>query len=218
MRKQYFAIVCLGRTGSSHLVSLLNSHPDISCAWEGTLIDPAYTDPQVSVERHVLSSEKPAAGLKLPWEAFQRFPQIFDVMREHSFRVIRLTRENLFDQYISMRLAQETGTWLSDGDGYGPLSFVADPVDVRENLEHFTFANRMLKESTRQFRSVDVTYEELIDGRALGRIFALLEVEHIPLVSAMRKQRAGNQRETVANFLEVSAAFEGTEFACHFTG
>jgi hypothetical protein len=218
-----FAIVCLGRTGSSHLVSLLDSHPQIRCHGEvfgvpgAAPIPFGYTDPEKFLLEQVFAVDRKAVGMKLPWDAFFKFPQLFDLMRVYDFSVIRITRENLLDQYLSMRLAQQSGDWSSRGDGYGVHPFPVDPSQAEAKMMEFRLVNRLFKEATVSFPSTSVTYEEVAAGEGLDRIFTLLGVDPMPLKSELRKQRKGSQAEIVSNFEELRQAFHGTQWSEYLT-
>jgi len=217
-----FAIVCLGRTGSELLVSLLDSHPEITCRSE-VYFDPAgvYLDP-LELGR-LLSESVPtwpgkAHGMKLTWEAFDEHPDWFDLMRLHDFRVIRLTRENLFDQFLSMRLSQLNGDWSSTGSGYTTQAFDVDPRVAGNSMRYFRTCNLMLREATRAFPSVDVTYEEITAGTGFDRILSLLGVDPVPLTTSLRKQRNSRQAEIVRNYTDVRAALAGSPWERYLTG
>jgi hypothetical protein len=217
-----FAIVCLGRTGSEHLVSLLNSHRDIECCGEvfgdGPIERHGYTDPEAYLVDLIFPTTMPVLGMKLPIEAFIAHPGLTDIMGKYDFRVIRLTRENLFDQYLSMLLSQRTGKWDSTGDGYGHHQFEIELWRVRKSLEYFRDANVKLREMTLSFIAADVTYEQIVSMEAMPPMFRLLQVDPLPLSSRRTKQRAARQSEIVANYAEIARGFAGTEWERYLTG
>src|SRR5208283_4721755 len=70
-----FAIVGNHRTGSSHLVSLLDSHPDIAC-WNDEIFDKgeafeqsSFCDPREFLRQRVFQVNSVAVGFKLLWDA-----------------------------------------------------------------------------------------------------------------------------------------------------
>ena len=75
-----FAIVGNPRTGSSHLVSLLDSHPDIAC-WDDEILDAGeefdrsgFNDPRDFLVQRVFWVDAEAVGFKLLWDAMDRTP------------------------------------------------------------------------------------------------------------------------------------------------
>jgi hypothetical protein len=206
-----FAIVCIGREGSEYLASLLDSHQSVTCKGEAYR---GYSDAR-SLCQAMTDWPGSARGMKLPLDAFETRPGLFDAMREFDIRVIRLSRKNLFDQFLSMRLSQEGGDWSSTGSGYTNRIEV-DPVAAQNSMRYFRTNTMLLREATRGFPSVDITYEEIPTG--IDRIFRLLDLPPMPLETRLRKQRAGKQSDNVTNYPAVERAFAGTEWAEYLTG
>ena len=137
-----FVILATPRTGSSHLVELLNSHPQASCL--GELFNPKGTvlrelgmrnkkvmtevgqTPLEFLDRVIEQLEeregcKPCFGFKM---MLHHDPRMIDyVLDDPGWTVIVLERENLLGQWTSMALAKKTGRWdTGGGKGKGKLS------------------------------------------------------------------------------------------------
>ena len=124
-----FVILCLGRSGSNHLQSLLDSHPDITCFGEvfsdrapadgPGFINSAYNDEAVYFEHLVETCEVPVVGFKLPVNSIKAHPKSARLVAEDpAMRVIRLSRANLLAQLISRRLQRSTRVSHSLQGGY----------------------------------------------------------------------------------------------------
>src|SRR5215212_2875385 len=140
-----FAILCIGRVGSEHLVSLLASHPDITCfselfapKWavepqQGTLgvshfVRTGHERPATYWQELMEAAETPMAGLKLPWSSIEAHPETLELIRSPETRIVRLTREDRLAQYVSAWLALESGVWRSTQGAYRPRTIRVDPA------------------------------------------------------------------------------------------
>ena len=112
-----FAIVGNPRTGSSHLVSLLDSHPDIAC-WDdepfmpGEAFDKSgYQKPAEFLVNSVFDINAHAVGFKLLWDAMQRLHDPWQLFDELGIALVHVRRQNLLDAYISLQLVLEQGIY-----------------------------------------------------------------------------------------------------------
>src|SRR2546430_8449745 len=106
-----FVILCLGRSGSSHLQSLLDSHSSIRCFGElfndaapshspGFVNSPG-EDAAVYLEGIFGACEVPVVGFKLPMNSIKAHPESARLVAgDPAMRVIRLSRANLLAQLI----------------------------------------------------------------------------------------------------------------------
>lgn len=133
-------ILCLGRTGSSHLVDLLDSHPRVRCyseilnlkfptaAPEGWIGDAETDDAVVHVER-LFAEGSPglaAIGFKLPINSLWDHPAMEQWLAgERDVTVIRLRRRNGLAMLVSRRLVRAS---LVSQSIHG--SYVDDPIHL----------------------------------------------------------------------------------------
>lgn len=220
--KVFFAILFIGRQGSSFLEGLLDSHPDARC--EGELLAPARrhrfagkaTGFQGYLEDYMYRQEKFAVGFKLPWHSLMEYPPIWDFLSRHNYRLIHLTRENLLDQYISMKLAQINNAWRSDKGTIRINNFSADFREVEESFRLWQGQNEILRYALKSFTSTHVTYEELLSGTGSETVLRFLDLPIVSLQSRFNRQRSGSQSEIVENYREMKSHFSGTEWAGFF--
>jgi hypothetical protein len=217
-----FVILCLGRTGSSHLVYLLDSHPAIRCFGElfsherGTL-DEAYvsawrSDPFDYLLNLTEPLIEPAVGFKLPLGSIQAHPQAVRLLEPSDLQIVRLSRLNLLALFASRRLLAATRIPQSTRGDYGDATIVLDPKQClamfRKTEEHERYLDE-LAEGKPVFR---ITYEELATGKRLPELQRFLGVEPAALRSDLKRVRSRPLAETIENWSEVEAALRGSPY------
>jgi LPS sulfotransferase NodH len=227
-----FAILCVGRVGSEHLVSLLDSHPDITCfselfapAWgidwqRGTLSVPhfATTDHERPVdywEELTAELDTRLAGLKLPWSSIEAHPDALELIADPAVDIIRVTRRDRVAQYVSAWLAMESGVWHSTQGEYRTQRIKVDPAKCIEVLDRISEQERRLDELAHDHRSFPITYEELVGTRNIDELQVFLGVEPRELTSRYERLRERPLSEVVENFDELAAALAETPYAAH---
>jgi hypothetical protein len=132
---QRFVIIAEGRTGSSHLVRVLNSHPQIRCHYEvfhgktvhaltpglkgeareelrAELLALRKIDPMAYLERiYALDDGRPVVGFKIFGK--HNPPMLEHLMADGAIRKVVLFRANVLARYASLMAAHETGEWSS---------------------------------------------------------------------------------------------------------
>jgi hypothetical protein len=216
-----FVILCLGRTGSSHLVALLDSHPEIRCFGElfpherGTL-DEEYaphwrSDPLEYVAELTATVTKPAVGFKLPLGSIQAHPDALRLVEPDDLRVIRLSRLNLLALFVSRRLLASTRESESRGD-YGGATVALDPKQCLAMFRRTEEHERYLDGLAAGKPTVRITYEEVTAGERLPEVQRFLGVEPVALKSGHRRARKRSLSETIENWPEVEDALRGSAY------
>src|SRR6056297_3457234 len=140
-RDNMFMISCPARSGSTMLVHLLRSHPDIWCNGEVFGTDPVQgllgshvqrsqlyenyweditlqrdRDPARFLYKYVLDTQaRSVAGFKLKSDEMlaPQYEEICNVVASDTdLKIILLHRNNLLDRYVSHRVAMHTGVTL----------------------------------------------------------------------------------------------------------
>src|SRR4051812_26319508 len=108
-----FVILTTARTGSTHLASLLDSHPQLVCGHE--LFNPEdrypglYSQsgiPDVLAYLEHVGRLQPTGthwGFKLPWGSISAYPAALDTLAIPSLKVVLLTRRDRIAQYCSVK-------------------------------------------------------------------------------------------------------------------
>jgi len=185
-----FVIVTTGRTGSSHLVSLVDSHPDARCFLEPfnpsapdyTFQNSPHDDPMAYLDELTEAVEERMVGFKLPWGSLHEVPELFPLLRDPALRVLHLVRRDRLRQYLSIELAHATGIWHSYDGLQPPTRVRLDPDTYVAWVKGAVVADAVLAELAHGHPHLTIEYEEL--GR-VDRQEAALEMLGLP-VRALR--------------------------------
>ncbi len=223
-----FAIVGNPRTGSSHLVSLLDSHPDIAC-WDGEIFDEgeafdtsSYQDPQDFLRERVFKINAKAVGFKLLWNEMNRLSNVWRMLKTLDINLVHTYRGNLLDSFISYQLASTNHaftSWQGVSGLYGVWKTNRFEADYDQCFEWFEKAEHCDVEIKRRSHEegiprVEIEYRELCENQ--DRVLDFLQVPRQPLTSRLKKQRKGSQSEIITNYAEIKKRFAGTKWAIYF--
>ena len=223
-----FAIVGNARTGSSHLVSLLDSHPDVAC-WDGEIFNEgeafdtsSYQDPQDFLREKVFKINARAVGFKLLWDQMNRLPNVWRMLKTLDIRLVHTYRENLLDSFISYQLAtinHAFTSWLKASVLYGVWETNRFEADYDQCFEWFEKAEHCdveikCRSAEEGIPRVEIEYQELCENQ--DRVLDFLQVPRQPLTSRLKKQRKGSQSEIITNYVEIKQRFANTKWARYF--
>ncbi len=217
-----FVILCLGRTGSTYLQSLLDSHPQVSCLGElftrnsGAPL-PAYgAQSERDIRKYldaVLGAESErAVGFKLAWNNIRHHPVAFESLQDPELRVVRLVRQNRLATLVSIQLSVTTGIKNHNSRDYGDAQVRLRPQNCLRQLEEYEAVDAAFDALARHHPHCTVIYEELVTDSSLTEVQKLLGVEPRTLTSAMQKRRKKSLSESVSNWEELISALAGTRF------
>jgi hypothetical protein len=217
-----FVILCMGRTGSTHLQFLLDSHPDVRCFGElftgnaGTLdevfLTSDFTDPVEYVAQLTSGLDEQAVGFKLPMGSIRACPGSLRVLDDPGLRIIRLTRGNKLSILVSRRLLATTRVPQSTHGSYGEATVRLDPRQCVRALAKIEEHDAYLDELADGHPTLHVTYEDLVARRDLDRLQEFVGVEPTELSSIFERVRKRSLAETVENWPEIEAVLRGTQF------
>lgn len=219
-----FLILGEARTGTNLLADLLRQHPEIAVA--GEILNPynpegirTWLRPKRWVVWHIKRSlkalEGKCRGAQTHIYHFQihRLPLAYLVGCWPQLRFLVLYRENLAEQYVSWKLAKQSGRWVGVSDSavhrgkciVVPEEFLKWCDSVRSRYAEASSCLGLWE------RAITLSYEELsrYTGRVLTeRVFPFLDVDPVPVFPRLRKQNARPLCECVANFAEVRDLLE----------
>jgi LPS sulfotransferase NodH len=221
-RCEFFVIACVGRQGSSYLQGLIDNHPNAQCL--GELFAPEGTYDQsgqscngfLDAITHARHPTVSVSGFKLGYMHMELRPEIRDVLREKNYYCIHLTRKNMLDQYISMRLAQINGIWASSAGIYQQHSFIADTEHMIKFFGLFEEHDCGVVRFIEGLPTIEVVYEQLVASNGYFPVLDFLGLPRISLASPFARQRSGSQRDAIQNYDEVAAFFKSTDRAQYF--
>jgi LPS sulfotransferase NodH len=239
-----FVITCAGRTGSTFLRMLLNSHPEIRC--HGEVFTPdrivgfvpggqSCPPPEKLTELRQLNVVEffhdyvlraglcKAVGAKIKYSELE-MPQWQHVFREirgdSDIRIIHLIRENRLKRYVSECIAAMTNVRLARrlDEIPPPVRLRLSPQACLQNIRSIEQLEERFRNLFRQHRVFEMTYEQMID-RASGQIEAVqrfLGVEPMPLDSVTLKLNSDNLEDLIENYREIEEAFRATAYERYF--
>ena len=158
-----------------------------------------------------------------PWRALSERPTFFRLIEKHRLRTLTLTRRNYLRAYISWEKAARSKTfhrWDRPGDDEQIAVDISDLLSLLPSfkLEDALVAAALPTTELHRCWEYGEIFPQLggaVPHRVLGAITEWLEIEpEFPRTeSNFRKQAVLTLRETIANYDEVAAALEATEFA-----
>jgi hypothetical protein len=215
---QFFVIVCEGRTGSNLLVDLLGSHPQIECAAElyhpqaGTFKNYPGISHREFLDLHTYKTSLPIRGFKMPINWILEHPDIVAEFRSDNYKIIRLSRENLFDHFISLKLAILNSNWCSESV-YDIQHLKVDPwewlgfVGTRHGV---TWATGLICAGMDSF---SITYEHLLLPESQAMMLKFLGADIHELSTVKMRMRTKPVHEIVENYDELVTFFANSPHA-----
>ncbi|MCG8423417.1 MAG: hypothetical protein MJE77_36415 [Proteobacteria bacterium] len=225
-----FVILAQGRTGSTLLVDLMNSHPDVFTFGEIFQRDVVSNvkHPRLFAEGLLSLSKKPCAGFKVKLRQME-VVQNQDVhatmvdFHKHGWKIIYLKRTNLVSHAISDLRSEKTGLYHSvvptkNGSG---RSRPQVHIDLDELMETLKFQEWCLVKEKRALHSVPhltMEYErDLLTEEAqrdsLSRVYGYLGLASHQANTEFRKVTSRKLSDSVENFAELAEALSKTEYA-----
>jgi hypothetical protein len=213
-------ILCLGRTGSTHLQSMLDHHSQARCHSElfgdgkpPTFATSAHTDPLAFVDEMLASAGERALGFKLPLSSIRAHPDVARVLgADPRPAVIRLSRDNRLAQLVSRRLMAETGVSQSIFGAYGDATVEIGPGTCLAALDAIERDEGELDRLAGGAETFRIAYEELGDDERLVALQRFLGLDPEPLRSWFTKLRRRPLAETVSNWDQLAAALRGSPY------
>lgn len=210
-----FVLYGQGRSGSSLLMDLLRSHPDVFCDGEifstvanGHLIAPGrYLDALCTL------SAKPVYGCKVKIYQMTAQPRIGDPaaflhdLHESGWKFVHLVRRDLFRKSLSLVVTRYRNGRFIERAGEGAKSLDRmhiDPLQVVEVMRDRQEADRSEKEALGSIPHVTITYEDdLLRGDRHGRttdlVFDFLGVSRVPVSTRMLRTSRDRLSDYIVN-------------------
>lgn len=205
-----FAIISMGRSGSTYLSHLLNSHPDVLSL--GELVSPHtwYADCE-DMDIHTYLEQRwfkgaDVAGFKMPWQPITKYPDVWGVFWAQGYRLIHLRRRNKLDHFLSVKLAQKNNEWSSEVE-YPDQSVEIDPNHLLGFINSSTFVDTTLRTMCERGDHLAVDYEDLVQGRGHDKLQEFLGVDCVNLAPATIRARRLSRGEAISNFAVLNERF-----------
>jgi len=187
-----FIILASQRTGSSYLVSLLNSHPKILCI--GETLKEVETQPNMYKVRHSyytylsknlrhrvlykLSKKRSlwsyldnffyqdndlSTGFKVMGTHAIRYEGLIAYLGNHKVKCIKLTRKNLLKKLLSNQIAKATDQWNLHGDkAYKPCPVSLSIDTLIGDLQKIEEEYKQLEDLSNELDVYSTCYEDIV--------------------------------------------------------
>lgn len=229
-----FVLLANYRSGSTLLASLLNSHPEVFC--DGEIFYPFIVggprsgkmlSPHAYVRgRENFSRGNTAYGFDLKLDQLSKvnsqclhgpFGDLVARLHGEGWKLVHLSRRNLFRQCLSNHLARARRVWHQTEEvGLGAQRI--EPEDLWRQMVRFEKLAALETECLRDLPRLELVYERDLlaaenHGETAGRVFAHLGLGPAPVKTALRKVSAPHPARDVLNYEELAAFIRGTRFA-----
>ncbi|MFP3982435.1 MAG: sulfotransferase [Desulfurivibrionaceae bacterium] len=221
-----FIVLSRSRTGSTMLISFLNSHPNIRA--EEEIFSKLNGKDYENILKKTFSREPrniKAKGFKI----FYYHPQddesgaIWEeLIKLNDLLVIHLKRRNIFRTLISRKLAVIQNSWIANSskklnqDKDKRVSFTVE--ELEEGFKQTREWERLGDEMFKNHSKISVYYENLVSDPedTFAKITDFLDLHYVEPKTNLRKQNPENLRDLVTNYDELKSAFSGTEWYSFF--
>ncbi|MFV2045193.1 MAG: hypothetical protein ACC700_18415 [Anaerolineales bacterium] len=224
-----FVLMFTGRSGSSYLINLLNSHPYILALGEElAILHNNGAEAQANWVTDFLTAPPiswyKARGFKVKLVDVADPTGLTSLLRESNCRIIHMTRRNQVKAVISrinaLRLWEKTGEWNLYSERNRPSPIRVDVPKFDELLEHRARVDTALEEFVSQLAlpTQTIFYEDLLVLRdtVLQRTFEFLGVPSRPVHGDTRKNTSDDLRDVIINFEELRSRYLGTAYGQMF--
>lgn len=216
-----FVVITRSRTGSNLLISLLNSHPQISAKGEVFSRLEGRKTKAVYDEVFPVKSDFSFLGFKIfyyhPLDAKdQSIWKILDEDKE--IKIIHLQRKNLLRVHISRLIAGKTDAWTSREEAGLSAEDKKVHINVDDLFSDIEESLDYIKDTNNRFRHhevLEVFYEDLTANRdhVMEEVFSFLDLPMADLTSDLKKQNPEELSALVSNFEEVMNRLKASEHA-----
>ena len=219
-KKARFVIFGLGRSGSTLLKQLLDSHPEITC--EGELLNPednyinnpillkvVYKFPSQFFALRSLLSKKPVYGFTLLFYQYSPPAKLIEKLIKKNWKFIRIYRENSLDQSLSHLVAEKTKMWHRfDNHETEIPKLTVSPEELKDRLKIVKKNKQTETKLFENFAHFKVVYEDDLKNESdwtetTRRIFEYLGVNPAPVSASIQKTYSRPYSEIIENYDEL---------------
>ncbi|MEA5462453.1 hypothetical protein [Leptothoe sp. PORK10 BA2] len=218
-----FVLFGRGRSGTTVLVSLLDSVKSIQC--DGEILSRPVLLPQLYVQSCCAKASTEAYGCKIlsyhirDVQPLLRRRHFLHQLDKVGFKIIHLQRRNLFYHALSNLKARVSGYYQKKTDA--PAKSRVITVRPESMLDWMQRSERLATYELELLKGLEVlplTYEEHIQDSSqhqptVDQICNFLGVAPSPVTSAYQKQSSGRWQDAIANHQELTDFFAKTPYA-----
>ncbi len=225
--KEYkkFVIISRSRTGSTLLMALLRSHPDIYI--EGEIFKRLNGKSCKKIWER-LFSKRPKniqqVGFKLfYYHPFDEDKSVWDFLdADKNIAILHLRRENLLRAFVSQKIGEKTKMWTENIASKDIIINKTVSLDPKECEVVFTTITTYEKETKQRFKNhktfMELSYEQLTKDKqgVMDAIFKELQVSSHTISSVLKKQNPEPMSQLVENYEALKEHFGKTEWSYLF--
>ncbi|MEW6179831.1 MAG: hypothetical protein AB1522_07885 [Chloroflexota bacterium] len=238
MRKFFFrnqvtpyVILFIERDGSTYMISLMTSHPQIQAVYERFAVlrqQGATAEDQLNWARNFytpsLINKYAAVGFKTKLVDVLDKEGFVNLLREKKVKILQMQRRNQVKAVVSRinakRLFDASGKWNLYNEKERLPAFEIDPVIFQQYLQERIEADQELNTFTVNLGlpTLKMVYEDILVNRdaVLSRVFEFLGVEPFPVQANTLKNTNDNLREVILNFDQLRSLYVNTPFEYMF--
>lgn len=219
-----FIVFADARTGGTHLMSKLNSHPDIFAVSEPFAHHNLNThEEQVSWMQTFYSNSKKqkfeALGFRTKIEHQADLDQFVELINRENIICFSLQRRNLVKKAISrinaVELYKETNDYNRKSKDFKRKTYEIIPNKLKKEIEICEDQKDLTNEFIERLDNVTIIYYEqiLLDEKSFfDRIIQKLGIESKELQTTVFKNTGDDLSKTLVNFNEIKNSLEGTKY------
>lgn len=226
-----FVILFIERDGSTYMISLMTSHPQIQSVYERFAVlkqKGASGKDQIDWARKFYTpsfiTKYGASGFKTKLVDILDKGSFIQLLLEKNVRIIQMQRRNQVKAVISRinakRLHDVTGNWNLYNEKERLPAFEIDPDVFHQYLLERIQADEDLNNFTKELNlpKLKIVYEELLVNRdvVLSRVFDFLGVDPFPVEGKTLKNTSDDLRDVVLNFEQLRSKYLNTPFETMF--
>lgn len=226
-----FFIYTRGRTGSTVLTDLLNSHPDMLCDYE--IFSISNTKSKIkypllyvnSCSKRATVKNKPVYGFKVKIEqlknehGYKDIAGLLKMFYDNGWKIIYLKRENILSHSISGIISNKTNIFhVRNGNNFLHEKINIDCRHLLDVMKYFDDLGKQEEQSLKNVPHVNVSYEtDLLDNsnhqKTADRIFDFLGINACPVNTGLKKIIPENLKNFIQNYEEMHEAVSSSEYS-----
>ncbi len=221
---QKFVVIARSRTGSSLLISYLNSHPQIEA--HGEIFRELGRKSSKQIWERLFTSK----NKKLKYIGFKIFyyhplntddRSVWDFLKnDKTIQIIHLKRENVLRTFISREIVEKTKVWKNKK--YRNTTSIEDKrieIDVDKFLDTLSWTKKRERETAKTFSNhsfTEISYEELIANPqiVMNDIFSRFGLKPAKISTKLRRQNAERIEDLVINYSQLKTGLTEVGYTC----
>ncbi len=230
MSKTKFIIFGQSRSGSTLLLELIRSHPDITCENEifnhlklfprfKLLSNAISLFPMPYLKYRVRKSDASIYGFKLLFFQVQNPEKLLSQLHHNNWKFVHIHRDNIWQVVLSNIIAMETNHWHSYSENESaPKSIKIKPGRLLKALEIRT--NWKIEENKliEPYDHISINYEKDLKNSnnwqtTADKIFDFLGIESHPVTSTIKPTYQKPYSELIENYHELTELVKNCEYA-----